>query len=215
MALVTLTAPAAEPVSLAELKDYLRIDAGDTSQDALLTDRGIAAREWAEAYTERRFITQQLRLWLDFFPGYIDMKLTGQRVSTPFVSGANALLVGLRYAISLPCPPVQSIDVFKYVDTNGGTTQLTANVGFIADLQSQPARLAPPFGSVWPAAQVVPNAIQIDYTAGYGLAAAVPSGIKTAIKRLTAHWFENRLPDENDIPKAVTAALFRYRDLRF
>ena len=51
-------------------------------------------------------------------------------------------------------------------------------------------------------------------TAAY-LGKAQPDMIKTAIKMLAAHWYENRTPGETDIPMAVKAILGPYRDLRF
>ena len=80
----------------------LRLDQSDTSQDDVLTALNMAARSFCETITHRRFVQQTWRLLMDFFPGYIDLKLAGQKVSSPFVSGSNAVLVGIRYAIVLP-----------------------------------------------------------------------------------------------------------------
>jgi hypothetical protein len=216
MPLLTLTPPAAEPVALAELKSFMRIDPSDNGQDDLITSLAIAARDWCENFTQRRFITQTIRLETDWFPGYVDSKLVGSKVSSPFVSGANSVLVGIRYAIVLPYPPVQEITTFSYLNANGSTTTMTAGTDYIADLDSQPARLTPPFGQVWPVARVQINAVKVDYKVGYGDDATdVPDGIKVAIKMLTNYWFEQRLPDGSNIPAAVKAVLGPFRDLRF
>jgi hypothetical protein len=167
MALIPISPPLLEPVSLAELKEFCRVDASDTSQDNLIATLGMAARGWAETYTQRRFVQQTWRLLMDFFPGYIDLKLSGTKVSSPFVSGSNAVLVGIRYAIVLPYPPVQSVELFQYLDANGNTTVMDAGTDFTADVQSNPARLTPPFGQMWPVARVVVNAVQVDYKVGY------------------------------------------------
>src|SRR6185312_1480058 len=119
MSLINTVPPLVEPVSLAELKDFLRVDSSDESNDAVIVGLALAARQWAEVYTQRRFCTQTWQLGMDFFPGYIDLKLAGQKVSSPFVSGSNAVLVGIRYAIVLPYPPVQSIAQFIYQNANG------------------------------------------------------------------------------------------------
>jgi len=168
MALVCINPPLVEPVTLAELKEMLRMDTGDTSQDAVLAGLNAAARGWCETICHRRFVRQTWRLLMDFFPGYIDLKLAGQKVSSPFVSGSNAVLVGIRYAIVLPYPPVQAIEAFAYLNANGTETDLVSTPGsFVQDLDSQPARLAPPFGQMWPVARVVPNAVRVDYRLGY------------------------------------------------
>lgn len=295
MALINLVPPAVEPVSLTDIKEFLRIDDADASNDGVLTGLGIAARQWAEAYTQRRFITQTWRLACDWFPGYIDERLVGSKVSSPFVSGSNAILVGLRYAFVLPYPPVQSLSNFIYQNANGQVTSMilephtisaitntpfqqiqittstphglssgagvtitgntdlinwlggetfevvtvldpnnfllngtsgdgtTISAGgtvtgynFVQDLVSQPARLTPIFGSMWPVARVVVNAVQIDYVCGYGdTGDSVPEAIKTGIKLLVNYWYETRVPDEANIPMAVKAILGPYRDIRF
>lgn len=295
MALINVVPPAVEPVSLAELKEFLRVDSGDTSNDAVISSLAIAARSWAEVYTQRRFITQTWQLSMDFFPGYIDTKLAGQKVSAPFVAGPNAILVGIRYAMVLPFPPIQTIETFTYQNANGQVTSMstgpstiasvTNSIGqpiqittaaphglltggsvtiagndslltwlngetteditilspttfllngtvgdgtsiagggtvtgynYVLDLLSQPARLMPVFGQMWPVARVVANAVQIEYVCGYGDdETTIPEGIKTGIKLLTNYWYENRVPDESNIPMAVKAVLGPYRDLRF
>jgi hypothetical protein len=214
MGLLTIVEPVLEPVTLTEACDFLRVAEG--SDDAVIQSLIVAARRWCEAYTQRRFITQTLRLLMDFFPGYIDMKVAGEKVSSPFVSGANAVLVGIRYAIMLPCPPVTSIVQFTYQDANGNPVTMVDGTNYIKDLSSQPARLMPPFGQMWPVARVIANAVQVDYVCGYGAdPATVPDMIKIAIKLLVSNWYEKRLPDEADIPMAVKALLMPYRDLRF
>lgn len=177
MALILISPPPVEPVSLAELKEFLRVDAGDSSQDNLIATLAVAARSWAEVFTNRRFVQQTWRLAMDFFPGYIDMKLAGQKVSSPFVSGSNAVLVGIRYAIALPFPPVQAIAAFTYQDANGHTTVMNPATDYVQDLASNPARLTPAFGQMWPVARVVVNAVQVDYTVGY----AVPILVSTNV----------------------------------
>lgn len=245
MGLVCLQPPLVEPVGLPELKEYCRIDPDDTSQDNNLLTLALEARAHCENVVKRCFVRTQYRLLLDFFPGYIDLKLAGQKVSSPFVSGSNAVLVGIRYAIQNPYPPVQSIDAFTYLNANGMTTSMivgpanvtnVANVGgqpivittatplalvpgssvsfagnsallsalsgqatqvvqsingtsivlyalgtgttvgsggtatgynFVQDLMSNPARLSPIFGQVWPVARVMMNAVQLDFTCGY------------------------------------------------
>jgi hypothetical protein len=124
MGLVCVNPPALEPVSLSELKEFLRIDAGDTSQDNTIAELAVDARTWCEAFTARRFVQQQWQLLIDFFPGYIDLKIAGAKVSSPFVSGSNAVLVGIRYALVPPYPPVRSIDSFLYQNANGQVTSM-------------------------------------------------------------------------------------------
>lgn len=166
MALLTIVPPASEPITLVQMKQFARVDFED--DDTLWPVLMAAAREWCEVYCQRRFVLRTMRLFMDFFPGYVDFKLAGQKVSSPFVSGSNAVLVGIRYAIALPYPKVRGIVQFLYQDENGNPQQLIAATDYIQDLQSQPARLMPLFGSMWPVARVVANAVQVDYVTGYG-----------------------------------------------
>lgn len=166
MALLTLVPPASEPVTLAQQKLFARVDFPD--DDTLWATLITAAREWCEVYCQRRFLLRTMRLLMDFFPGYVDFKLAGQKVSSPFVSGSNAVLVGIRYAIALPYPRARAIIDFQYQDENGEPVQMLAATDYIQDLESQPARLMPNFGSMWPVARVVANAVQVDYITGYG-----------------------------------------------
>lgn len=156
------------------------MDAGDSSQDGTLYGLASSVTNFAETYTRRRFVRQGWSLLTDFFPGYVDQKLVGQNFASPFVSGSNAVLVGIRYAIVLPFPPVHSIDLFQYSNANGDTTAMVSGTDYIQDLDSQPCRLTPPFGAMWPVARVIANAIRIDYTLGY----ATPIALSTTANQV-------------------------------
>lgn len=68
-----ITPPASEPVSLADAYDSARVT---TPDDALMTSLITAAREFAETYTRRQFVTATWLYALDAFrasfvgPGY-------------------------------------------------------------------------------------------------------------------------------------------------
>ena len=96
--LATITAPAVEPVSLDEAKQYARIDAAEDNPlvQALIS----AAREYCEDYLSKTIITTTLELTLDEWPdGCI---------------------------ISLPRPPLQSVTSIKYTDSDGTEHTLDA-----------------------------------------------------------------------------------------
>jgi hypothetical protein len=164
-ALVLIAPPAVEPVTLFELKEFLRVDADDSSQDNVIVTLAMSARTWVEAMLKRKLVQQTWRVALDYFPGYYAM-VTGQPGSSPVLSGP-ALLAGIRYAIVLPYPPVNAIVNFQYENANGVVTVMNPATDYIQDLLSNPARLTPPFGQMWPVARVVLNAVQIDFQIGY------------------------------------------------
>jgi len=71
---ILLTGPAAEPVTLADAKNFLRVEHG--ADDDLITALIAAARIHVEAETRRALITQTWRLVLDRWPkaGKIDIR---------------------------------------------------------------------------------------------------------------------------------------------
>lgn len=150
MALKLITAPASEPVTLAEAKLHLRVETGVTDDDAWITATIQAARERAEHITNRAFITQTWELALDAFPAA---------------------------EIKLPKPPLASITSVSYTDS-AGVDQTLSNTLYTPDLYSTPGWLLPAYGTSWPATRASANAVRVRYVAGYGAAAAVPQGIK-------------------------------------
>lgn len=160
--LTTYTAPATEPVTLTELQTHLRVTVNEESE--LITSLGKAARETVERLTGRSLITQTLRLTLDEFPDW---------------------------EIRLPRPPLVSVTSITYVDAAGTTQTLSASL-YRVDTYSEPGRIEPAYGEVWPSAREVAGAVNVLYVAGYGAAAAVPYNLKLAIKLLVGHWFANR-----------------------
>lgn len=161
--LVQTTPPASEPITLAEARLHLKLTADDsTDEDSLITGVWIpAARRHAEMLTRRSFITQGWRLVMDCFPPCIHLE-RGQ---------------------------VQQIDSLVYRDMAGSTQtifwasvtngiQRSTDGTLVADLTSEVARISPAFGRCWPIPLPEIGAVAVNYTAGYGNAAAVPEGIK-------------------------------------
>ena len=160
-----IQAPADEPVSITEAKAHLRVRDGETSQDALIEMMIAAARQYAEIYTHRAFVTQQWRMTLDAFP--------------------NCPLL-------LQKSPIQSVDSIIYTDMAGSTQTIVQGTDYVTDLDSEPGRITPPFGRVWPIPLPQIAAVRVTFTAGYGEPDAVPDGIKTWIKLRVGSLFENR-----------------------
>ena len=109
----------------------------------------VSARQQAEHETKRALITRTLELGLDCWPARIE----------------------------LPHPPLASVTSIKYVDT-AGTLQTLDPSDYLVDSYSEPARIVPAYGKVWPLIRHQPNAIVVRYVAGYGAASDVPTAIK-------------------------------------
>ena len=168
MSLQLVTPPAVEPLTLAEAKLHLRVDYND--DDALITTLIAAARQQAETITGRQFCTATWKLNLDQFPAYGYSSLSG---------------------ILVPKAPVASITSIQYLDMDG-TLQTWSNTLYATDLANEPARITPTFGQIWPIALPQINAIRVTFVAGYGVAVAVPEGIKAWIKIRVGSMFANR-----------------------
>lgn len=183
MGLKLITPPAAEPVTLQEAKDHLRITGSD--EDALLTTFIEVAREYCEEYQNKAYITQTWDLSLDEFP------------KSPY---------------SLPKPPLQSISSIKYYDQDGTEHEFNAS-NYLVDTASVKGRVSLAYGKSWPSVTLQPiNGVVIQFVAGYGDATTdVPERIRNAIKVLIGQIYENReatdIKEHLEIPFAVHAIL--------
>lgn len=75
-----ITPPIVEPVSMATIKSYLRIDHDD--DDAMLSLLISAARETGEELSHRAFITQTLEMTVDAFPDDDVLRIMRPRLSS-------------------------------------------------------------------------------------------------------------------------------------
>lgn len=148
-----ITAPATEPVTLAEAKLQCRID--DATDDALITSLIIAAREQCEHILQRALITQTWENVLDGFPSDNDIELLN--------------------------PPIIAITSIKYIDAATANEVTLASNQYSLDKDSEPGWVMPAYGVTWPATLDIANAVRVRYTAGYGAAADVPAAIKNWI----------------------------------
>lgn len=181
MPLVQTAVPGLEPITTAEAKNYLRLDADLTQDDSLIGVLISAARAYAESYCNRSFITQGWQLLLDSFPSPQAFGVPwGQTWSIP----ANA--------IQLERGPVLTLDSIKYRDM-GGTLQTMASSLYTLDASSPMPRVTPVFGAVWPVSLPQIGAVQVNYTAGYGAAATdVPAGIRQWLLLRVSTLYRNR-----------------------
>lgn len=184
-AIKTVTEPEFEPVSRAEAKRWLRIDADDTAHDAVVDMLIKAMREDAENITHRTFISRQLRLTLDSWPW--DSQY------------------GVR--IVLPHPPLISVDSFQYVDTNG-VLQTLDTADYVVHDEYEPGFIIPTWEVIWPTIRLVPNALQILFTAGY--APGSPSGEAESQENMPAKlrlWMESKIASHNEFREQIVSGV--------
>ncbi len=154
MTLRLITAPAAEPLTLADAKLHLRVE--HSADDDLITALIQAAREGAEHLTGRALITQTWERVLDAFPAA---------------------------EIELGRAPVLAITSVKYIDPNGDEQTMDA-ADYSLDATTPSGWVLPSETlAAWPTTLDTANAVVVRFTCGYGAAASdVPAGIRAWMK---------------------------------
>lgn len=168
MRLTLVTGPTEEPLSVDEAREHLRSDPDDDTYVALLVS---AVREVFEMETGRQLMTATWRLKLDAFP-----------------KG--------REPIELPRAPLQSVTSVTYLDTDG-VTQTWSDTEYTVDAPAGdtplPGRVYPSLDENYPTVTGhVPDAVTIEYVAGYESRAVVPDGIKATLLLMIGDLYENR-----------------------
>lgn len=162
IALRRTSAPSAEPITAAEVKERGRITTSthDSYINALISD----AREWVENRTNRALITQT---W-------------------------EYVLSGFANEIVLPRPNLQSVSSVKYYDTNGDQQTASSDLYQVDTKQEPgriviaPGSQWPAVGSGY----VEP--VTITYVSGFGdVGTDVPEGIRQAMIVLANFWYDD------------------------
>ena len=162
MASRLITAPAVEPVTVAEARAHLYVS--HTDDDALIAAFISAARQDCEHRTQRALITQTWERTLDRLPA----------------------------GMSLPMAPLASVTSIKYIDGNGVEQTLDPSAYYV-DTDSEPGWVLPAYGTAWPSARDLPNAVRVRYVAGYGANGSfVPAALKQWILLRVGALYENR-----------------------
>lgn len=162
-ALVLVSPPANEPVTVNEAKAHLRVVG--TDDDVYISDLIAAARRHVETITRRALLTQTWDYALDSFP---------------------------PCAIEVPLPPLVSVVSIKYLEAATGIQATLPGAAYRVDSKRQPGRITPEVGVPWPVTYPAPNAVEIRFTAGAATTADVPEPIRHAIKLMVGTWYENR-----------------------
>lgn len=204
--LVETSAPAVEPVTLAEAKAHLRVD--QVSDDGLIADLIKAARQACEAFTGRAFIARDISLYLDRWPGG-----KGEEWWEGLREGA--FLSGYAGEVRLPRPPLFTVTDLRVYDANGVATPFLSS-GYFVDATGVSGRIVLKDGIPPPSPGRVANGIEVRYTAGYGTAAsALPAPLREAVKQVTARFYDNRGDEAGSapLPFAAQGLLQPYRVL--
>lgn len=187
---VVITSPASEPVTLAEVKEWLRLTG--SAEDSTITSLAKQARETLESRLARAFVSTGFRWTAERFP---DSRPVGVPTYDSFGRPRRS---AEESSLLLPRADLVSVESVKYLD-GAGTLTVFDSANYRA-VPGTPPRIALTAGASWPATLASPDAIRVEFTAGYS---AVPDWAKTAIKVLTALWYRNRGDAEFAIPPAI------------
>jgi uncharacterized phiE125 gp8 family phage protein len=188
--------PTALPLDLPETRGHLRYP--DDEENPFIELLIGAATEYAENHTRRAFMSRSFKFYLDEFPA--------------------------RSYIEIPKPPLSAITSLKYYDPDEVQQTWTASTNYYSDIVSEPGRLQMKTGIIWPTVETRrPNAIEIEFVAGYASAALVPDSIKIGMLLMIGHWFENREAvvvgptglRVNEVPQSANLLLDQNRVLSF
>lgn len=165
---VVKTEPASEPLTLAQVKEYLKLESDFTDEDFVLNNLISDARIFAEKRCCRSIIKQVRTQYMDGFP----------------LCDSIQIMYG---------PLFDNVVAVRYYDDND-TLQVMSPSDYWVDSTSDIGRVV--VKNSWPSVKSRPNAVEIEYNAGYGESPSdVPASLRTAMMYYIAHFYENRVPE--------------------
>ena len=155
-----VTPPAEDPVSLDELKAWLKITGN--AQDDILTNIIKAVTKSAELFTKREFIEKEFKTYRNCFCTFIELRRT----------------------------PVQSISSVKYINSADVLTTVAPSTYYFTTTDgSEFSNLTPNPSQSWPADILLSRlqAVEIVFTAGWPTAAIFKENWPDLYQALLAH----------------------------
>lgn len=162
---IALAGPAVEPVTLADMKAYLRLDSD--GEDELVEALIMAGRLAVERATRIQLVEQSWRFRLRAWP--------------------------VERAVALPFHPLISVEAVRVFPASGLAEVIGPDL-YRIDGASEPARLLVESSVPDPGRRADGIEIDVTSGFG-ATPAAIPGPLILAVQRLVAHWFENRGDD--------------------
>lgn len=191
MGLQVTVQPTAEPVTLQEVKDRLRLTS--TADDAHITGLISTARDYAETITHRSLARKTYAVFFEKFPN-------------------------IGEHIRVPAPPLISVLAIKYLDSTLTQQTWDASEYFVAGMQS-PGLIVPKPGFVYPCPVRMPGAVEIDFVAGYDASnptaiPVIPPRFQEGIRELAVHFYSHpeavAVEKYVDLPHTLKALLTKF-----
>lgn len=224
-----IAASASMPVTLAEAKAHLRIDAVNTAEDSVIEALIQASTDWVENYCRISILESRWRMRLNHFPS------SGEPIELPIrplvlvdagaPDGGVPLMVSRRSGlpsvylrIGTSSAPVIDSPVITLRNTadSADIVILPAEEFFLATDGNPPTISLHGGGDFWPMLPMWRSyPVSVEWTAGMCKSAAdVPKGLKQAILLMVGHFFLNREATSATtgmpIPFGVPALLGQY-----
>jgi uncharacterized phiE125 gp8 family phage protein len=183
MALIRTAVPTDPVVTVANVKQHLNVDGGH--HDGLIGDLIAAATvklDGRDGILGRCLMPQSWRLTLAGFP---------------------------CGGIQLPLPPTLTVASIKFLDPSEVEQTLAAETYRVIAGGLSGAVIVPKQGLIWPLAACAPDAVRVDFTAGYAGDDPDLQPLRQAVRLLVKHWYDHESVET--IPEAVEALISIYR----
>jgi hypothetical protein len=230
-----------EVITLDEAKNFLKIPPSVKTDDALIQSLISAGREQIEVFTGQAVAARKYVQALDSFPYYVDTIMSQQAYPPNYYSNPRYSTTLWNYSqmLKLFRGPLTSVDSIQYIDTNGEPQTLHQGVDFVVDYLGFDPRIFPLPGQFWPSVIYTPNAVLVNFTAGYDpdptktlhintgagsppfqepsydIVIGVPQTLRIANLMYVAHWYSNREPvvagQAGTLPMHLESMLWSFR----
>lgn len=176
-----VTAPAIEPVTVDQASAHLRVDSADDL--AYIEELISVGRELADSITGRVSIESTWKLIANSWT-----TLCGQPIGLIQLRDSTQLV----NCATIHRSPLVSVESVKYIAAGASSTTTMSASDYAVITSAEPGIIQ--FLKALPDLADRPDAIQIEFTAGYELPELVPAGLRHAIKMMVAHIYETRTP---------------------
>lgn len=184
--LQVVTPAASFPATSDEVAAYLRADA--VAEADHLTHLRQHAVEEVERYTGRALVSTAYKLLLSDWP----------RGDSEFASYPRYPRGAYIRALEIPRSPVLTITSVKYYPADSDVLTTLDSSKYISVVAYEPGMVYLKEGNEWPELSERPDAVQVEFTAGYATAADVPKSIKQAMLLLCRFYYAGGNPNDVD-----------------
>ena len=200
--LIQITPPSMDPINLQEAKAHLR----QTSQaeDVYISGLIQSATGRVELFTSRALLTQTWDLWFDCQDLYqYSYNYEGQYRfgNSPWDYSTKPIIV--------PKGQLQSVSYIYTYDINDTQAVFDA-ANYYVDTSSTPGRIWMKLNKKLPSNLRPYNSFVIRFIAGWTDPALIPEQLRTGVRLLVSHMFENREPT-SEIPIGISDVLFPWK----